>query len=205
MQKYLRESRGVSVASFSIPRAPRLPTAADLLGLAGRRFLKGERVRVEELAAELGVSRATAYRWVGNNEQLLGGVIASLSLEVYQQALRGARGRGAVRVVDMMARGMRLIAGSRAYRAFLERDPEKALRIVASKQGPVQRTTIALHQQLLEEEMRQGHLRLPVDAHTMAYALVRIAESFLYADLIAGEKPDIGKAVEIVKLMLRSE
>jgi tetracycline repressor-like protein len=34
---------------------------------------------------------------------------------------------------------------------------------------------------------------------------VRIAESFLYADLIAGEKPDIAKAVEIVKLMLRSE
>ena len=190
------------MASPSIPRAQRLPTAADLLGLAGRRFLKGERVRVEELAAELGVSRATAYRWVGNNEQLIGGVIASLSLEVYQQALRGARGRGAARVVDMMARGMRLIAAAPAYRAFLEREPEKALRMVASKAGPVQAGTIALHQRLLEEEIERGHLRLPVDPHTMAYALVRIAESFLYADLIAGEKPDIAKAVEIVKLML---
>ena len=46
-------------------------------------------------------------------------------------------------------------------------------------------------------------LRLPVDAHTMAYALVRIGESFLYADVIAGEKPDLAKAVEILKLMLR--
>ena len=104
-----------------------------------------------------------------------------------------------------MARGMHVLISSRAYRAFLERNPEKALRMVASKAGPVQAGTIALHQQLLEEEIGRGHLRLPVDAHTMAYALVRIAESFLYADLIAGEKPDIAKAVEIVKLMLRSE
>jgi len=189
----------------SISRLRALPTAADLLGLATRRFLKGRRVRVEELAAELGVSRATAYRWVGNNEQLIGSVIASLGLEVYQEALRGARGRGAARVVEMMAHGMRIIAESPAYRAFLERDPERALRIVASKAGPAQASTIALHQQLLEEEIRAGNLQLPVDAHTMAYALVRIAESFLYADLIAGEKPDIAKAVEIVKLMLRAD
>jgi AcrR family transcriptional regulator len=182
-----------------------LPTAPDLLALATRRFLKGQRVRVEELAAELGVSRATAYRWVGNNEQLVGAVIASLREDVFRRALHGARGRGAARVVDMMARGMRLVAAAPAYRAFLEREPEKALRIVASKAGPVQAGTIALHQRLLEEEIERGHLRLPVDAHTMAYALVRIAESFLYADLIAGEKPDIAKAVEIVKLMLRPD
>jgi hypothetical protein len=51
--------------------------------------------------------------------------------------------------------------------------------------------------------MASGALRLPVDAHTMAYALVRICESFLYADVIAGEKPDLDKAVEILTLMLR--
>jgi hypothetical protein len=37
----------------------------------------------------------------------------------------------------------------------------------------------------------------------MAYALVRIVESFLYADAIAGEKLDLDKAVEILKLVLR--
>jgi len=67
----------------------------------------------------------------------------------------------------------------------------------------VQSRTIALNQQLIEEEVRSGALSLPVDAHTMAYALVRIGESFLYADAIAGEKPDLDKAVEILKLMLR--
>jgi len=98
---------------------------------------------------------------------------------------------------------MRYIASSKAYQAFLERDPQRALRIVASKEGPVQARTIALHEGLLQEEIARGALRLRVDAHTMAYALVRVAESFLYADLIAGEKPDLAKAVEIMTLMLR--
>ncbi len=49
----------------------------------------------------------------------------------------------------------------------------------------------------------RGALTLPVDVHTMAYALVRIAEWFLYADAIAGERPDLEKAEEILRLVLR--
>jgi AcrR family transcriptional regulator len=177
--------------------------APDLHRLARRRFLRKERFSVEELADELGISRATAYRRVGNAEQLAGEVIASLAEATFRRAVSEARGRGAARVVDAIVRGMRYVAASDAYRAFLERDPQKALRIVASKEGPVQRRTIAMHEELLREEVRRGTLRLPVDPHTMAYALVRIVESFLYADPIAGEKPDLKKAVEILKLMLR--
>lgn len=179
------------------------PTAHDLHALARERFGRSERFSVEELAAELGVSRATAYRWAGNAEQVVAEIVAHLAEATFARALGEARGRGAARVVDVMARGMRYIAASKAYRAFIERDPEGALRVVASKEYPVQRRTIALHQALLEEEVRRGALELPVDAHTMAYALVRVVESFLYADAIAGEKPDVEKAVEILKLMLR--
>ena len=178
-------------------------TEQDLRALARRRFLAGERLSLEDLAAELGISRATAYRWAGNAEQLAGEVIASLVDSTHRLALREARGRGAARVIDVLTRGMRYIAASEPYRAFLERDPQKALRIVASKEGPVQARTIAVNQALLEEEIARGALELPVDAHTMAYALVRLVESFLYAEMIAGEAPDLEKATEILKLMLR--
>ena len=184
-------------------KKPPSPTPADLHALALRRFVRGENVDMQALAAELGISRATLYRWAGNAEELVGRVVAALGLETFRRCETEARGHGAARVLDVMERGMRATTSSKFYRAFLERDPQKALRIVASKEGPVQAQTIALHQQLLEEEKRRGHLKLPVDSHTMAYALVRIAESFLYADLIAGEHPDIDKAVEILKLMLR--
>lgn len=178
-------------------------TEADLRALARRRFLAGQRLSVEELAADLGISRATAYRWAGNADLLAGHVIASLVDSTFHRTLREAKGRGAERVIDSLTRGMRYIASSKPYRAFLERDPQRALRIVASKEGPVQARTIALNQGLLEEEVRRGTLELPVDAHTMAYALVRLVESFLYADMIAGEAPDLDKAAEILKLMLR--
>jgi AcrR family transcriptional regulator len=186
-----------------VPKLRPVATEADLRALARRRFLSGERLSVEDLASELGISRATAYRWAGNAEALAGEVIASLVDDTFRRALREARGRGAARVIDVTARGMHYIATSAPYRAFLERDPQRALRIVASKDGPVQARTIVLHQALLEEEIRRGALHFPVDAHTVAYALVRIVESFLYADMIVGEKPDLEKAIEIVKLMLR--
>lgn len=181
-----------------------LPTAADLVALARRRFVHEEALDLQGLAEELGVSRATAYRWAGNAEQLVGGVIASLVSETFENLMKETRGRGASRVLRIISRGLRQTAAFKPLRMFLEQNPEKALSIVASKDGPVQKTTIACHQRLLEEEMQKGHLQLPVDAHTMAYALVRVAESFLYADLIAGEEPDLDKADKILQLMLRN-
>lgn len=176
---------------------------ADLVAAARQRFQAGERCDIETLSAELGISRATAYRWAGNNELLIGEVIASMTEATFRRAMRDAKGQGAARVLEVMQRGMRGIAGAEAYRSFLERDPQKALRIVASKDGPSQRRAIALHQELLDEEIARGKLKLEVDSHTMAYALVRIAESFLYADLIAGETPDLDKAMSVLRLMLR--
>ena len=192
-------ARGVAPAA-SGSREPAGSTA--LRALARQRFLAGKRIRVEELAAELGIPRATAYRWAGNAEALAAQVVVELVDLNFALSLRDARGRGAARIVDATARGLRMIADSRAYRAFMARDPQKALRVVASKEGPVQARTIAHYERLLREEIEAGHLALTVDPHTMAYALVRLAESFLYADIIAGESPDLGKAVEIIRLLL---
>ena len=94
-------------------------TPADLRAGARRRFLASERLSLEELAAELGISRATAYRWAGNVEQLAGEVIATIVEDTHARTLREARGRGADRIVDSLARGMRYIAASAPYQAFL--------------------------------------------------------------------------------------
>jgi AcrR family transcriptional regulator len=198
-----QKTRPEPAESGGLPVARPSPQRTDLITLARRRFQRGEPTDVESLASELGISRATAYRWAGNGEQLMGEVVASLTEATFRRNLQEARGKGAARVLDVMERGMHAILGAKAYREFLKRDPQKTLRIVASKDGPSQRRVIELYQQLLEEETAKGHLKPAVDAHTMAYALVRTAESFLYADLIAGEEPDVDKAIKIMRLMLR--
>ncbi len=180
----------------------RRPTRDDLLLLARRRFARGQHGDLEGLAKELGISRATAYLWVGNADQLAGLVIGGLLVAAYRQAGEQVGRSSRNRAAEIVIRVMRSIAGSSAYREFVERDPEKALRIVASRNGPVQRTAIVAMQEILEEEQARGRLELPVDSHAMAYALVRLVESFLYADFIAGERPELEKAEAIIRLML---
>lgn len=180
------------------------PTSDDLFRLARRRFLRGEDVEIQGLADELGVSRATAYRWAGNADTLVGRVIASLAEDTFRQAQRRARGTGAGRLVDLHRRGTRAIATSKPYRTWIAReDPERVLRIVASKHHPAQATTIRCWEETLIDAASRGEITLPLDAHTLAYAIVRLGESFLYADLIAGEEPDIDSAVETFKLLVR--
>jgi AcrR family transcriptional regulator len=180
----------------------KLVTKSDFIGLARRRFLKGQRLDVARLAEELGISRATAYRWAGNVEELTTEVLRGLLEDTFELTEREAEGEGPARVHDMMKRGMRYLS-SGPYREWMRRqDPERALRLVASQYGQVQLTNIRLWEEFLSEEAAKGNIRLHSDPHTTAYAFVRIAESFLYSDLIIGEEPDIEKAIDILRLLV---
>src|SRR5437879_11404863 len=78
------KTRGSGVA----PHLRQPATAPELLAAARRRFLRAERFSVEDLAAELGISRATAYRWAGNAEQVAGHVVASLAEDTDRKSTR---------------------------------------------------------------------------------------------------------------------
>jgi AcrR family transcriptional regulator len=182
----------------------RQEVAADaLVAAAKKQFLRTGQVDIQAAAAAIGVSRATAYRWVGNADALTGVVIADIAESTFRRAVAETAGSGPERIIEAMSRGMRLIVKSRPYRQFLERDPHKALRLAASKDGPAQARMVELHKELLDDEIARGNLALPVDTRTMAYALVRTAESFMYADLIAGEQPALDDAVAILRLLIR--
>ncbi len=182
------------------------PGLDDIVIVARRQFVRGERIDLPAIADQLGISRATAYRWVGNADELTGLVISRLMEDTFTRLKGETKNlRGARRILEMLERGMREIAAFKPLKEFLNQNPEKGLRLIASKDGPVQRFTIKLHQSLLEEEIERGALQLPIDAHTMAYAITRLSESFLYGDLIAGEKPEFDKVITIVRLMLRPD
>jgi AcrR family transcriptional regulator len=180
------------------------PTPLDALRLARRRWLAGERLDMGALARELGVSRATLYSWVGSREKLIGEVIWSFAEAGVRQAREEATGAGPDYVVDVVDRFAHLNAAFEPLRRFIEQDPELALRILTSKDGPVQGRMIAVARELLAEQVEAGRLTPALDVDAMAYLMVRVNESFLYSDLITGSEPDVDKAVEVVRILLHA-
>jgi tetracycline repressor-like protein len=63
---------------------------------------------------------------------------------------------------------------------------------------------IAAARELLEEQVQAGTPHPALDIDTLAYTMIRVAESFLYSDVIAGSEPDVDKAVDVVRLMLHA-
>jgi AcrR family transcriptional regulator len=157
---------------------------------------------MQALAEELGVSRATLYLWVGSREKLIGEVLWSFADAGLRQARDGARGSGAAYVLDVFRRFIRANAAFAPLRKFIEQDPELALRVLTSKSSPVQGRMVDATRALLADQVEAGRLvpALPIDA--LAYTIIRVAESFLYSDLIAGSEPDVERAVQVVEVLL---
>lgn len=174
----------------------------DLHRLARDWFVGARRIELTKLASELGISRATAYRWAGSAEQLVGEVLASLTEDAFKYLISVSRTRGYERVLEVLGKGMRLAHRFQPLRLFLHHDPQTALRIVASKDGPVQAKTIALIADLIEHEVEQGHMTIPVEPKVLAFAITRVVESFLYADLISDTQPNLDDADQVLRLML---
>ena len=75
------------------------PDALIAFRTARRAFLQGRRIEMQELAVEVGVSRATLFRWVGGKDQLVSEIIWSIALPTFRQAVQDAgRRRGGQRI-----------------------------------------------------------------------------------------------------------
>jgi len=174
----------------------------DAFAAARRRFVRRQRIDMQELAAELGISRATLYRWVGSRDQLLGEIIWSFG-EVELDRMREAVDTSSVDgFVEVYERFLDTTSSNPALRHFFEAQPEAALRILTSKAGIVQRRLIDVTTGMLRELVDAGALETRVDLRDLAFVLVRVGESFSWTDFITGDEPDAHKAAEIVRMLL---
>ncbi|QRP50559.1 QsdR family transcriptional regulator [Amycolatopsis sp. FDAARGOS 1241] len=176
------------------------PDPATAFALARAWFLAGRRVDMRDLAAELGVSRATLHRWVGSRDHLLGEVLWSETSLVFDNV--SFTGRGAAGIADAIGAFVSTVNGSAAFRTFLQREPERALRLLTTKASVVQSRTIEKLSALLETEASAGRLAAPLPVPDLAYVLVRLGESFIYTDVITGDEPDAAKAHAAVSALL---
>lgn len=173
-----------------------------VLAVALRRFHEQSCLDMEQLAAELAVSRATLYRVVGSRERLLGDVLFAQGSRAMSRYLSEVQASGVERYLWLAERFDRGLIAYAPLRRFLREDPDTAYRVLFMPEARVHSRFVQLWRDLFAEGERRGEVRLPFDVGDLAYVWVRIGESMLYADLLAGLEPKIEHARRVQRLLL---
>jgi AcrR family transcriptional regulator len=173
-----------------------------VLATALHHYLRGRRVDLRAIAAELGLGRTTIYRWFGSREELIGEVLFLAAEPLLREARATARGRGGRVLLDTFDRFNRSLADAPALRRFVDAERDAALRIITSGGGALQPRIVAAIQEIIDEEVRTGGYDPPVDTSTLAYAIVRLAEAFLFNDAAAGMRGDVDRLREVEAALL---
>lgn len=177
----------------------------DAFRLARHTFMAGDRIDMQDLAAELKIDRTTLFRWVGNRDTLVVEILTSLADPTIRAIAEDAEGVGGRRIANIAAAYTQTLIDSDYYRAFLQREAEKALKLITTKASPLQQHVVQKFERLLEQESDRGNLSHPMNLHDLAYLIVRIIESFTYADIITGDDPDSAKVAAAIAALLHAD
>ena len=117
------------------------------------------------------------HRWYGSRDAVIGVAMVELVVPLFRGAECYEQGAGAQRLIAVFERQLRALAGDRAFRRFLEHERGAAQRILTASDGVVE-PVVALINEMIEAEVERGY-EPPADPAVIAYAIVRMAESFL--------------------------
>jgi AcrR family transcriptional regulator len=176
---------------------PATASRAQVLDAARAQFLAEQRVDVTVIARNLGVSRATIHRWFGSRDRLVGEVIATELEQLIAGIRKRVRQRGAEGLLELFDRINRALSKSRPLRRLVEDEHGAALRLLTYSGGVVQPRAVELVQELIDREVSAGRYTPPADPAVLAYAIVRLAEAFIYNDAAFGIRGDHERLREI--------
>ena len=178
----------------------------DVLPAARRMFLRSGTLEMRALARDLGVSRATLYRWAASREALLDEVLADLGPGNLRRCERDVdTPPGAARFVDVHDLHLRRITGNPQFRTFLGAESRLARQLLLSADGRVHRAATAALADFIRRQEAQSDWRAPLGADAFAAVVTQMSEAFMYGDLIAGKQPDVVTPTVVLRLMLGLE
>ena len=171
--------------------------------LAASHIQNMRRVDMQRMSAELGVSRVTLFRHVGSRDMLIGRALWHLTALTLAAAERHHDGGSETRyrTVGVIHHFNALVCSAPGLRDLLDREPAVALRVLTDPRGAVQPGVVAAIEALLEQDVERG-LVLLIEANALSFALVRLGESFLYADALASRTPDLRHANRLQQALI---
>jgi AcrR family transcriptional regulator len=186
-----------------LARPPR-PTPDAAFGEARRWFLKGKRLDISALAAELGISRVTLHRWVGTRDQLLTEVMWSLADRTLDVVLAELERLSITpRTPDLLGRFVALIVANPGVQRMHSEEPDVFLRLCTLSGSSFQRRLIARVAEVIELDRREGCLSVELSTDELAYAAVRLCESYAHSPAITGEPSDPEQGLRVARALLR--
>jgi hypothetical protein len=127
-------------------------------------------------------------------------VLVRAAEPLFREARAAATGSGGAALLDTFDRINRDLASAPALRLFVEQERD-ALRILTSSTGGVQPRMVAKVTALIEDEVAVGYTP-PVEPAILAYAIVRLAEAFLYNDTMTGIRGDVERLRQVEAVLL---
>jgi AcrR family transcriptional regulator len=155
------------------------------------------------LSAELGVNRATLFRWVGGRDDLLVEALWDLADRVFTYADSQIVASGGERVVGVVGRFLRIVLDDPGMQIFLRDEGELAMRLLTRSDRGFQPRLVARVHDLLEQEVAAGALTLDAAVGEVAFVVVRLIETYTYLPLLTGEAPRAERALPILRMLLR--
>ena len=178
------------------------PGRRDAVRLAKRMYLAGERVEMNQLAAELSVNRVTLNRWVGKRDDLLLEVVWQLTESLLDELWAEGEDFPGARVPRLVGGLLRAQLSQRGARRFLLEENERAMRLFTHARYGHQPKLVARVRGYLEQDVRSGRTSVPLSLDDLAVATVRIAESYAYLPTTTGQDPDPDGAQRVLEAFL---
>jgi AcrR family transcriptional regulator len=186
--------------------APKSEPRYDRFVLTAARWVQdGRRLDMQTLADELRVSRATLFRHAGSREEVLGKslwVLTERMLEAASERWEAERPEGELHTPGTCRQANALVSQSAGLRRLLDDEPALTLRVLTNPAGEVQARVVEFVEGLLRRDVAEFGLVTLIEPDALAYALVRLGESFLYADVLANRKPDVATANRLQQALI---
>lgn len=154
---------------------------------------------MQSLASELGISRTTLYRWVGDREGLISGMLSEMVTEVIREAIESAEGEGMDRLTDGMRRFTETSASFAPLRHLVRTEPELALRVMMAPGARVS-LTIGAELQGEIESTRPGWST--EKAAELADVITQVGMAYIWGNIATDSEPDVDRAMRAMRMLL---
>jgi AcrR family transcriptional regulator len=184
---------------------PNKATPADAFARAQELVRSGTRLDMGSLAAEIGIARATLYRWTGDRDRLLSDILWTDAQRILDYVVANTSGAGVTRIHAVAIRFLELLLSGEKLTSFLRNEREHGLRLITDPRGGVRPRLVEAIASHIAAEVRHGEYRPPDDPELLAEGIVTLGERFLYHGGATEANPDPTTAFRVIALLLREE